>query len=805
MKRILFFTFGLIISVFAQNSFAQTSSSSSSGSGGLLQMLSGGSGQGKPADFLQDIKNMPPDKQAEINQALQKGDYQTAFKIYKESKMKSGGDFMLDMQDMPPATAAKFKLALSKGDFKTAEKIYKDYKKKAALSKKDKKKRKKKFDDLKGTGLPGMEEDLEDSDLSLFEQKLSADLPEDIAEPIKQFGYDIFTQAVSTFTPSETFPVGSDYIIGPGDQFTLTLWGTTEGIFTFSVSKEGNITLPKVGVVHVAGLKFSELESALRRQLSRYFSSFNLSVAMGDLRTMTVYIVGEVSSPGSYSLSSLTTVFGALYAASGPTKTGTMRNVQVLRSGKVIKTIDLYDFLLKGDRSQDIRLQNEDTVFVPIIGQIAGVAGSVYRPAIYEFKGQETVGDLLKMAGGILPFAISGRLQVNRYFENHKKVILDMQVSKPSEIPSAYTNGMREKVQNMDLISILPMYDKVWEVVNLSGDVRNPGDYEWKPGIKLKDVILKGQLLQTTDMRRAEVIRLTKDYMDREILAIDLTALMDSDESQNILLQPRDHIRVYTTFREVEKITITGEVVRPGEYEMYKGERLSDLLKRVGGFTKEAYPYGTVFKRMNIMDIELKNSQVFISKMQTQILQSAAQSAATAISSEEAGFAKATMTLNQGIIDNLKALQEQFEGRVAINITAEIDDWSGSKNDLLLQDQDSIYIPKRPQEVMVMGEVYGPGAQIFQPGVTVRDYIEYSGGYTNNADRSKVYVVQANGFAFGEDSPSVGNIKNVKLNAGDSVFIPQKVERYAVLRFTKDIIDILFKTAVTLATITVLF
>jgi len=191
--------------------------------------------------------------------------------------------------------------------------------------------------------------------------------------------------------------------------------------------------------------------------------------------------------------------------------------------------------------------------------------------------------------------------------------------------------------------------------------------------------------------------------------------------------------------------------------------------------------------------------------MQSQVLQAAAGGAATAISSEEAQFAKSELELNRGLLENLKTMQEQMEGRVAINITDNIDSWAGSKDDLLLQDGDSILVPKRPQEVLILGEVHSSGAQVFVPGLLVRDYLYQSGGPTNYADTDQIFVVQANGFAFSGDSPSVGNIEKVTLNPGDTIFIPQKVERYAALRFTKDIIDILFKTAVTLATITVIF
>ena len=698
-------------------------------------------------------------------------------------------DYLQEMQRADPLAAAALSRAIQQGDFEAAQKTYQEF------SRKQERER-----DARPSALPAKKP----ATPSLLERTLSADVPPALSTSLQQFGYDTFNQTVSTFSPVGNVPVGPGYIIGPGDQFTITTWGTTEGIYTVRVTKEGKITLPKVGVVPVAGLRFGKLERTLRRHLSKYYSNFNLSVAMGELKTITVYVVGEVSRPGSYSVNSLTTAYGALFAAGGPTKKGTMRSIQVLRSGRILKTIDLYDFLLRGDRSLDMKLRHEDTVFVPLIGPVAAVAGTVFRPAIYEMKGQETIGGLIQSAGGIMPIAIASRLQLYRFAENRKKVILDIELSKATS-PAKKAPELRQKARNMDLISILPIYDKVWEMVSVRGHVRHPGDFEWKEGLRLKDIIRKAQLLPTTDLRRGEVIRLTKDYMNREILPVNLSALMDDDASQNIALQPRDQIRIYTTYRKDETVAITGEVLRPGTYEIKKGERLSDLLRRAGGYTEEAFPSGAVFQRTGIKNMQEKNLRTFITRLQAQILQAASGGVATALNTEEAAFHRAELNLNQSLLNNLRAMQEQFEGRIAITIDGNIDEWAGSKNDLLLQDGDSIQIPKRPQEVSVMGEINSPGAQIFHESMKVKTAIGRAGGYAKYADTDQIFIIRANGFSLSADSPSVGNVENIVLNPGDTVFVPQKVERYAGMRFTKDIIDILFKTAVVIATITVLF
>jgi protein involved in polysaccharide export with SLBB domain len=692
------------------------------------------------------------------------------------------------MQAVDPQASQAFMNALSKGDVQAMHKM---------------------LDDLGKAKAPVSAEPApvrpSERKPSLVERTLSGNLPTADA-PLQQFGYEAFLRTTSTFFTPTSVPVGPDYLIGPGDQFTLTLWGTAEGIFMVQVTKEGEITLPKVGVVSVAGLRFGDLERTIRRHLLRYYSNFNLSVAMGNLRTMTVYVVGEVANPGSYALSSLSTVYSALFAAGGPTKQGSLRKIQVLRSGKVVKTLDLYDFLLQGDKSHDIRLQQEDTIFVPLIGEVVGVAGTVYRPAIYELKGGETIGDLIRTAGGLMPVTLGSRLQLARFEDNERKVVKDIKVDMTSTAASK-DGALSDKVRGMDMLTILPIYDKVWEMVSLRGSVQHPGEYQWRTDLKLREVILLGQPLPTADLQKADVIRIKDGLRDREVITVDLAALLAGPGSgqEDILLRPRDQIRVYSAYRETEAISLSGEIVRPGTFEIQSGERLSDLLRRAGGFTAEAYPYGAVFKRRDVKDAQDKNLRAFISRMQSQILQSAAGGTAAAVSAEEASFARSELAMNQGLLENLKRMQEQFEGRVAITLSANIEQWAGTKDDLVLKDGDALYVPKRAQEVMIMGEVHSPGAQLYLPGQKVGRYLAATGGPTTFADKEQVFVIQANGYAFSGDSPSVGDIENVELQAGDTIFVPQDLERHASMRLTKDIVDIMFKTAVIIATITILF
>jgi len=235
---------------------------------------------------------------------------------------------------------------------------------------------------------------------SLIEQYISGKISPNVSTNIRQFGYDLFAKPPSTFAPSGKVPVGPNYVIGPGDEIRVIVWGKVEGKWNLVVDRDGNIALPKVGILGITGLTFKELKSLLSKEFSRYYTGFEMNVSLGTLRTMQVYVVGNAKRPGAYTISSLSTLVNALFAAGGPAKMGTMRDIQVKRNGKTITHFDVYDFLLKGDKTKDIRLMPEDVIFIPHIKSIVGIAGNVKQPAIYELSGDTRITDIIKMAGG---------------------------------------------------------------------------------------------------------------------------------------------------------------------------------------------------------------------------------------------------------------------------------------------------------------------------------------------------------------------------------------------------------------------
>jgi protein involved in polysaccharide export with SLBB domain len=412
---------------------------------------------------------------------------------------------------------------------------------------------------------------------------------------VDQFGYDLFQREQAAFMPASGSLVGPDYVLGPNDQFLVTVWGLVEGTYEVRVCREGMVTFPRIGVVPVAGVSYGDLKNHIERAFSKYYKNFQLSVTMGQLRGIQVYIVGEVQKPGSYSLDSLSTMFNALFISGGPKKSGTLRDIRLLRSGKVIKHLDLYDFLLKGDKSQDIRLQDQDTIFVPLIGPVVGVGGHVYRPGIYELKGPAVLGDLIELAGGVRPTGYLTRVQVERIRAHEKKIVLDFDLS---ALPVGGEQGRptaaktQVPMQNMDYVRVFPISTVTQEAVALRGQVARPGLYQLKEGMRIKDVIRSLQdLLPDASLDYARVVRRNHQDLAPVVIPFSIGRAIAGATQDNLLLQNADEVIVFSQadFKDSPQVSVEGEVRKPGTFPLLKETRVSDLLYEAGSLTKDAY------------------------------------------------------------------------------------------------------------------------------------------------------------------------------------------------------------------------
>ncbi len=439
------------------------------------------------------------------------------------------------------------------------------------------------------------------------------------AENLPAFGYNIFTYSPSTFLPANNVPTPTSYVFGPGDEIIITLWGETQLTQDVIVSKNGDVTIPDVGVINVNGLNLGALKVKLLDRLSKVYSSLNdgkthISVTTGQLRSVKVYVLGEVKTPGGYVLPALSSSFTALYYSGGPTLNGSLRDVKVIRDGKVIADIDLYNYLINGSQADDVRLQDEDILFVPPVGKRVAINGSVFRPAVYELKNGEDLKDLLTDAGGLNFNAYFQRVHIERIipFDQRNQytnniLSLDLNFSNVNELRnSTFT------LDDGDAVSILTINDKPQNKVTISGDVRQPGVYELTGnGMTVRDLIFKADsLFPDAFLGKATLIR-TLPSEKKQILGFDLAKAMQGDPDNNLILQNRDEVRIYmqTEFFPMRTVDIAGEVNNPGTFTRFKNMTLTDLIVLAGGLTDMAST-----KNIEITRLDTLNSNIYSHK-----------------------------------------------------------------------------------------------------------------------------------------------------------------------------------------------
>jgi protein involved in polysaccharide export with SLBB domain len=304
----------------------------------------------------------------------------------------------------------------------------------------------------------------------------------------------MFTTPPSTFAPVDNIPVTPDYVIGPGDELRLQVWGQITLRGNYVVDRTGAIALPEVGAIHVAGLQFSQLTDFLRAQLARVYRNFDLNVNLGQLRSIQVFVVGQALKPGSYTIGSLSTLLNALFASGGPTPQGSLRDIQVKRNGLTLTHFDLYDLLLHGDKSKDIRLEPGDVIFIPPAGPQVAVNGSVVTPAIYELNGETTFNQVVALAGGLTSVAADSRARVDRIFHHTERSVIDINLNSTDNAP----------IQDGDIVNVRAIIDRFQNAVTLRGNVVNPGRYVWRPGMKISDLIPSRDALITRDYYRRQ-------------------------------------------------------------------------------------------------------------------------------------------------------------------------------------------------------------------------------------------------------------------------------------------------------------
>jgi len=510
-----------------------------------------------------------------------------------------------------------------------------------------------------------------------------------------------------TIEPQDFNPqVPPDYVVAPGDEVLLTLWGSVDANLRLVVDRAGRIAVPRVGTIAVSGVKVSDLDQVIRRRVGLVFKNFELSTSLGQLRGIRVYVAGYVARPGSMTVSSLSTVVNALIRSGGPSAAGSFRSIQLRRGKEVVTSVDLYDLLLKGDRSADRVLQAEDVIYIGPVGPQVALIGSVNMPAIFEMKSGETIADLLQMAGGFSTVADTSRLAIERLDDRNTVRITQV------ELPQG----------------------------------------------------------QATPLRTGDVLR-----------AFNSTAVALPVQRQN------------------KRVRVEGEVVRPGEFVLPPQSTIADALRAAGGVTPAAYVFGTEFSRESVRITQQENYERALRDLETEFAK--ATSTQRTSTADEAAAQSARAAGTTRLVERLRAIKPS--GRVVLQLRPD----STALPELALEDGDRLYIPPQPTTVGVFGSVFNAGSYLYSGSRSIDDYLNLAGGPTKGADQGSVFVVRANGSVVASPQgkgwfSSRQDLAGVAAVPGDTVFVPEEINKTTFVQDAKDWTQILYQFGLGIAGLT---
>jgi protein involved in polysaccharide export with SLBB domain len=777
---------------------------------------------------------------------------------------------------------------------------------------------------------------------------------------LQRFGAEIFRNGTGNLDelPMD-LPAGPDYVVGPGDGLTISLSGGISQRLQRVVDREGRVALPEVGGVEVSGRSLGDVQNLVQKVLRGQFRGVEAEVSLSRIRTVRVYVVGDVERPGPYDVSSLSTPLNALYIAGGPTSGGSLRILIHRRGQQVIEEVDTYDLLLHGVRGNVQRLEAGDTIEVPPLSGEVTVEGMVRRPALYELHGEKNLAEVLELAGGVLPSGTLRHVDVERVQSHEGRTMLRLDIPETDNDASVTQALDNFSVQDGDKIRITPILPYADRTVYLDGYVSRPGKFAYQDGMKVTDLIHSYKdLLPEPSITHAEIIRLTPpdyapvvfafnlgdalagknqdlalkpfdtvrifskyDFEDQPVItvtgevrdpgdhltngvahlrdavylaggttpeallddaqvfrqtsdgkmtviSVNLAKALDGDVKDNVELAPKDRVFIHRnlnkldpptvavegevgrpgkyplgkdmtaaelvrvaggftrgaftqvadltryeleqgskvvseqvnvpiakamenepdadvrlrdgdvlTIRQVSgwkdvgaTIKVTGEVVHPGTYGIQEGERLSSIIERAGGFRSDAYPYGTIFERVQVRDMEEKNRSDLIARVQAE---EGEVKFLPGMDSDQQETAKAALLQYKTTVSNL--VNTAPSGRLVVHISDDVRHWTNSSTDIYARNGDEIYIPKKPNIVIVDGSVYNPTAITYKPGKSAGWYLKQAGGPTEMANKRAIFVIRADGSVVGGPGGLLnGSVQSAELRPGDMVVVPEK-------------------------------
>ncbi len=727
---------------------------------------------------------------------------------------------------------------------------------------------------------------------------------------LPMFGANLFRNVPSSFAPVDNVPVTPDYLIGPGDEVQIRAWGQIDVDVSATVDRNGAISVPKVGMVSVAGVKANDLPAYLKTVFSRTFRNFELTATLGRLRAIQVFVVGQAKRPGTYTVSSLSTLVTALFAAGGPSSRGSMRNIQLKRANRVVADFDLYDLVLSGDKSKDAQLLPGDVIYVAPVGQLVAITGSVNAPAVYELKQNAVLFDLIRWAGGLATTAAGQKATVERIEERKVRRVEEFSLDMA---------GLSRAIRDGDLVTVYSLPPRFDNAVALRGNVAQPGRFPWHQGMRVRDLIPDREALLSRDYwlkrnqavgldegvasvlrlqsatgthlsiedlnqrRRREteldptvgatiqriqieseaakfldpnqassavqvtrlqdankatleaakadaqrlvnqirpsqrevnwdyavVERVNRDDLTTTLIPFDLgRAVIDGDPAHNVLLQPGDIVTVFSKedikvpiSKQTQYIRLEGEFRSAGVHQVMPGETLKQLVTRVGGFAPNAYLFGAQFTRESTRIQQEKALDEALNRLERDIQRFNNLRAQNVTSPEDAASLKQQADNQQALLTRLRQIRPI--GRIVLELPEQA--LLKDLPDVPLEDGDRFFVPPPPSMVNVFGSVFSENSFVYKPEKRVADYLTQAGGPTKGADEGSIYVLRADGSVKSrrQEGFFTASLDKTRLMPGDSIVVPEELDRTTVMRALKDITQIFYQFGLGAAAIQVI-
>ena len=624
--------------------------------------------------------------------------------------------------------------------------------------------------DQEGNPLQSVNENNADEQEESFEQ----------VKELKAFGYDVFANAPQTFAPTMDIAIPAGYIVAPGDRISIQIFGKENNELALEVNREGDIVFPSHGPFAVAGLSFSEVKRLLIAKIKKKIIGVDVVIGMASLRSMRVFVLGSAHKPGPYNLSSLSSITHAIFAAGGISDIGSLRNIQLKRAGKLIKTLDLYDLLIEGDSSNDVLLQSGDVVFIAPVGRTVSIDGEVRRPAIYELTSNDNFSHVLSMAGGLLPSAYAKSTIIERYNQSNLRSVVNIDFTDAKQLLL--------KAQAGDFVRVMKAADMFSQSITLIGALTRPGKYQWQQGQRVTDLLphVNSHLLANADLNYSLIIREIDLARNIEVLQFGLAKAITRPESEdNLLLQANDKLLVFSRISKLADNDLSLDLLAYTQEELFKQEQqlakdkfrnkqfwkkydhsnklvemeVDEATKRVNQSIVQMSG-GEIEEEVNIKELALFSRQRLLQPIIQKLKNQGGSGqpiqlieidgsvkfpgvyplakngriddliAAAGGLNESAYLARAELTRNQ--------VGSQFVDKrsISVNLTAAL---QGQVNDnLLLQSKDRLNIHQIPawsenHVVELRGEFVFPGKYTIRRGENLSDLIEKAGGFTRFA------------------------------------------------------------------------